>query len=286
MASRISEMRADRPWRCRLPLASRPADQSGRDLAAETGLELSAVLPTFMQGPMLGAPRAGTTEVVRRLLAGQVPAVPNVGWNVVDVRDIAELHILAMTSPAAAGQRFLGSAASSGTATSPACCARGFPTRPGKSARGPCPTSPSSCSHGGAHRWRCCATNSAAKGLSTAAKRDAARLAAPSHRADDHRHRHRARGQERAQPVTAATASTAAGKPGRKRSRQHPAPQPERSSRPRRATADRPLMVVNRPAELSARSAQIGYARGLDPGHGHIKKRKGLSRRSFPLSQA
>ena len=53
--------------------------------------------------------RTGTTEVVRRLLAGQVPAVPNVGWNVVDVRDIAELHILAMTSPAAAGQRFLDS---------------------------------------------------------------------------------------------------------------------------------------------------------------------------------
>jgi dihydroflavonol-4-reductase len=62
-----------------------------------------------MQGPMLGAPRTGTTEVVRRPLAGQVPAVPNVGWNVVDVRDIAELHILAMTSPAAAGQRFLSS---------------------------------------------------------------------------------------------------------------------------------------------------------------------------------
>lgn len=85
------------------------AERDAWNLAAESGLELSAVLPTFMQGPMLGAPRAGTTEVVRRLLAGQVPAVPNVGWNVVDVRDIAELHILAMTSPAAAGQRFLGS---------------------------------------------------------------------------------------------------------------------------------------------------------------------------------
>ena len=51
------------------------AERDAWDLAAETGLELSAVLPTFMQGPMLGAPRAGTTEVVRRLLAGQVPAV-------------------------------------------------------------------------------------------------------------------------------------------------------------------------------------------------------------------
>jgi dihydroflavonol-4-reductase len=59
---------------------------------------------------MLGTPsRPGTVEIIRRLLDGKIPAVPNIGWNVVDVRDIAELHILAMTSPTAAGQRFLGS---------------------------------------------------------------------------------------------------------------------------------------------------------------------------------
>jgi dihydroflavonol-4-reductase len=86
------------------------AERDAWDLAAATGLELTAVLPTFMQGPMLGTPsRPGTVEIIRRLLDGKIPAVPNIGWNVVDVRDIAELHILAMTSPAAAGQRFLGS---------------------------------------------------------------------------------------------------------------------------------------------------------------------------------
>jgi dihydroflavonol-4-reductase len=86
------------------------AERDAWDLAAATGLELTAVLPTFMQGPMLGTPnRLGTVEIIRRLLAREIPAVPNIGWNIVDVRDIAELHILAMTSPAAAGQRFLGS---------------------------------------------------------------------------------------------------------------------------------------------------------------------------------
>jgi dihydroflavonol-4-reductase len=86
------------------------AERDAWDLAAATGLELTAVLPTFMQGPTLGPPdRPGTVEVIRRLLEGKIPAVPNIGWNVVDVRDIAELHILAMTSPVAAGQRFLGS---------------------------------------------------------------------------------------------------------------------------------------------------------------------------------
>ncbi|MEY9934070.1 dihydroflavonol-4-reductase [Catenulispora sp. GP43] len=85
------------------------AERDAWELAAATGLELTAVLPTFMQGPMLGTGRPGTVQIIRRLLAREIPAVPNIGWNIVDVRDIAELHILAMTSPAAAGQRFLGS---------------------------------------------------------------------------------------------------------------------------------------------------------------------------------
>jgi nucleoside-diphosphate-sugar epimerase len=86
------------------------AERDAWDLAAKTGLELSVVLPTFIQGPMLGAPnRQGSVEIIRRTLAGGVPAVPNVGWDIVDVRDVAELHILALTNPAAAGQRFLGS---------------------------------------------------------------------------------------------------------------------------------------------------------------------------------
>jgi nucleoside-diphosphate-sugar epimerase len=86
------------------------AERDAWELAEETGLELSAVLPTFMQGPPLGARHGvGTTDVIRRLLDRDIPAVPNIGWNVVDVRDVAELHLLAMTEPAAAGQRFLAS---------------------------------------------------------------------------------------------------------------------------------------------------------------------------------
>lgn len=85
------------------------AEREAWKLAEATGLELTAILPTFMQGPPLGAHGgAGTTVVIRRLLAREIPAVPNIGWNVVDVRDVAELHILAMTSPAA-GERFLAS---------------------------------------------------------------------------------------------------------------------------------------------------------------------------------
>jgi dihydroflavonol-4-reductase len=86
------------------------AEQDAWEIATATGMELTAVLPTFMQGPPFGRPdRTGTIDVVRRLLKGKLPALPNIGWNVVDVRDIAQLHILAMESPVAAGERFLGS---------------------------------------------------------------------------------------------------------------------------------------------------------------------------------
>src|ERR1700712_1463953 len=86
------------------------AEQDAWEIASASGLELTAVLPTFMQGPPVGdAVRSGTIDVVRRLLEGELPALPRIGWNVVDVRDVAELHILAMTNAAAAGQRFLGS---------------------------------------------------------------------------------------------------------------------------------------------------------------------------------
>jgi dihydroflavonol-4-reductase len=86
------------------------AEREAWSVAAESGLELAAILPTFMQGPMLGAAsREGSVEVIRRTLTGGLPAIPRVGWDVVDVRDIATLHILAITDPRAAGERFLGS---------------------------------------------------------------------------------------------------------------------------------------------------------------------------------
>lgn len=72
-------------------------------------LELSTVLPAFMQGPVLGGDYSGSVGVVAMLLNGNLPAIPRVGWEVVDVRDIADLHIRAMTSPRAVSERFLGS---------------------------------------------------------------------------------------------------------------------------------------------------------------------------------
>jgi dihydroflavonol-4-reductase len=72
------------------------------------GTTLTTILPTAIFGPLLPTQNVGSVEVIARLLAGRLPFVPRCGFTVVDVRDLADLHIRAMTSPAAAGQRFIG----------------------------------------------------------------------------------------------------------------------------------------------------------------------------------
>lgn len=77
---------------------------------AEGGtLELVTVNPALVLGPVLGSDFSTSLEAIKKLLDGSMPALPRFGFCVVDVRDIAQLHLLAMTFPSAAGQRFLGS---------------------------------------------------------------------------------------------------------------------------------------------------------------------------------
>ena len=86
------------------------AEQAVWDFARmhAAAMEVTTVLPAFMQGPVLGSDYSGSVGVVAMLLSGKLPAIPRVGWDVVDVRDIADLHIRAMTAPEAAFERFIG----------------------------------------------------------------------------------------------------------------------------------------------------------------------------------
>src|SRR5271165_6779540 len=77
---------------------------------AEGGaLELITVNPALVLGPVLGTDFSASIGAIKMLLDGSIPALPRFGFSPVDVRDIAQLHLLAMTTPAAAGQRFIGS---------------------------------------------------------------------------------------------------------------------------------------------------------------------------------
>lgn len=69
--------------------------------------ELVTLLPGFIQGPVMGADYSASVDLVGQMLRGKMPAVPRIGFNIVDVRDLADLHVSAMESPAAAGERFI-----------------------------------------------------------------------------------------------------------------------------------------------------------------------------------
>ncbi|MUG84867.1 NAD-dependent epimerase/dehydratase family protein [Paenibacillus timonensis] len=75
------------------------------------GLEFATVNPVGVMGPILGNDYSHSNEIVRQMLEGKLKAVPKIYSDYVDVRDVAELHLLAMTRPEANGERFIASSA-------------------------------------------------------------------------------------------------------------------------------------------------------------------------------
>jgi dihydroflavonol-4-reductase len=68
--------------------------------------KLAVVNPGAILGPVLSDDRSFSLELVERLLKG-VPGTPRIGYSIVDVRDVADLHIRAMTASEAGGERFI-----------------------------------------------------------------------------------------------------------------------------------------------------------------------------------
>lgn len=77
--------------------------------SGQEGMELAVVNPVGIFGPILGPKLSSSVQIVQRLMSGSLPGLPKVSSGVVDVRDVATLHVLAMTHPSARGQRFLAS---------------------------------------------------------------------------------------------------------------------------------------------------------------------------------
>src|SRR5262245_40796088 len=71
------------------------------------GLELSVVNPVGVFGPVLAPDFSTSIEMVKQLMDGAIAGCPKMYFGAVDVRDVADLHVRAMTDPAAAGERFL-----------------------------------------------------------------------------------------------------------------------------------------------------------------------------------
>ena len=84
------------------------SERAAWDFIAREGgdLELSAVNPVAVLGPVLGPDYSHSIRLIQRLMDGMA-GCPRVNSGFVDVRDVADLHLRAMTNPAANGERFL-----------------------------------------------------------------------------------------------------------------------------------------------------------------------------------
>ncbi len=85
------------------------AEKAAWDWVAKEGgsLELSVVNPVGVFGPVLGPDYSTSILLIQRLMDGAMPGCPRLYFGVVDVRDVADLHLRCMTNPAAKGERFL-----------------------------------------------------------------------------------------------------------------------------------------------------------------------------------
>jgi dihydroflavonol-4-reductase len=84
------------------------AERAAWDLVKERGEseKLAVVNPGAILGPLMSDDRSFSLELVERLLKG-MPGAPRIGFSIVDVRDVVDLELKAMTAPGAGGERFI-----------------------------------------------------------------------------------------------------------------------------------------------------------------------------------
>jgi len=87
------------------------AERAARAWVAEQGgrLEFCSINPSVVLGPVWSRDYSASVVIVKKLLDGSLPACPDIGFGIVDVRDVADLHLRALVAPNMAGERFIAS---------------------------------------------------------------------------------------------------------------------------------------------------------------------------------
>lgn len=87
------------------------AERAARDWVERegAGIEFCSINPSVVLGPVFGADYSASVIIVKKLLDGSLGACPDIGFGVVDVRDVADLHVRALQAPGMAGERFIAS---------------------------------------------------------------------------------------------------------------------------------------------------------------------------------
>lgn len=105
------------------------AERSAWALAKTHGLQLTTINPGLVFGPPLDAHYGSSLALVERILKGKDPMLPDFGLPVVDVRDVAEMHLRALQRPETAGRRYISSAGSLAMVDMARTLKAAYPTR-------------------------------------------------------------------------------------------------------------------------------------------------------------
>ena len=85
------------------------AERAAREwmAARDTAMEFVSINPSMVLGPVQNADFSASVEAIRQLMTGAMPMAPDLGFAIVDVRDLGELHVRCLTEPGLAGERFI-----------------------------------------------------------------------------------------------------------------------------------------------------------------------------------
>ncbi|MEQ9641890.1 MAG: aldehyde reductase [Alphaproteobacteria bacterium] len=99
----------DSPTTPGYPLSKTLAERAAWDFMAAdaSGMELAVINPSLILGPALDRHIGSSAEVIALAMGGKYPAVPRIDIALVDVRDVAAMHVAALGHPQAAGERFI-----------------------------------------------------------------------------------------------------------------------------------------------------------------------------------
>ena len=75
----------------------------------KSGMDFCTINPSVVLGPVWSRDYSASVGIVKKLLDGSLRACPDIGFGVVDVRDVADLHVRALTASNMAGERFIAS---------------------------------------------------------------------------------------------------------------------------------------------------------------------------------
>jgi len=84
------------------------AERAAWDFVAGTpGMQLTTINPGFVLGPLLDDTYGSSVGLVKRILGGKDPMLPSFALPLVDVRDVALMHLRALERPETAGRRYI-----------------------------------------------------------------------------------------------------------------------------------------------------------------------------------